>query len=54
MLNTASVMLDNVSLIRTDVQAIWPKKGGRVVPEAKSAITQNAVFLRGIFRKRKR
>lgn len=39
-LKTPSVMLDNVSLI-TDTRVIWPKKGGRVVPGAKSTITQN-------------
>lgn len=33
-------MLDNVSLI-TDVCTIWLKKGGRVVPGAKSTIMQN-------------
>lgn len=35
-------MLDDVSLI-TDVCVIWPKKGGRVVPGAKSTIMQNQV-----------
>lgn len=33
-------MIDNISLI-TDVRVIWPKKGGRVVPGAKSTIMQN-------------
>lgn len=33
-------MLDNVSLI-TELCVIWSKKGGRVVPEAKSTIMQS-------------
>lgn len=36
-------MLDSVSLIRTDVHVIWPKRGGRVVPGAKSTIIQNQI-----------
>lgn len=34
-------MLDNVLLIGVDVHVIWPKRGGRVVPGARSTIIQN-------------
>lgn len=38
------VMLDNVPSIRTDVYAIWLKRGGRVVPGAKYTIIQNQMW----------